>query len=178
MKFELKKDPIFREKPTPEIAIGETSFSEEMDNLDNPSGLGADKRVSMINKENNDLIGSIYYDYPKETSEERILRVRLSALENKYIGQGTGILLYEKLLALAKEKNLEGIGSDAVLSGGALAVWKKLQDNGYLLTVKPTVEGDWRDFVRTYNEGKVYKQHIAVGRDDSVIKILFNNQKA
>ncbi len=130
-----------------------------------------------MNNDNKEVIGSIYYDYPKKESLNSILRVRFIALEEKYRGQSFGIKMYEKLLEEAKNKNLDGIGSDAAVQRGAISVWKKLMDKGYKLTINPSIEEKWKRFVDTYNEGKIFKEMLSVANKDSVFKILLKEQK-
>jgi GNAT superfamily N-acetyltransferase len=172
IKFELKKDPIFREKKEPQIEVLETGFSDEQDNENNTNGEGGEKTFSLINKDNNEVIGSMYYDYPKDVSIN-IAKVRLAGLEEKYRGQSFGPKLYEHLIEIAKNKGLDGIGSDSVVQGGGIVVWKKLMDIGHQVIVNPSIKEQWNHFNEMYGEGKLFKEKINVEKEDSVFKILF-----
>jgi GNAT superfamily N-acetyltransferase len=177
IKITQVKNPIFREKHEPQIEVKETVFSEEEDNTRNIDGEKGEKTFSLINKDTEEVIGSIYYDYPKEGVAGSLLRVRFAGLEDKYRGQNFGIQLYEKLLELAKHKNLEGIGSDAAVSSPAVVVWKKLRDKGYTVAINPVMQEKWERFLDTYNEGKMFKEQFSVGNKDSVFQILFKDQE-
>lgn len=174
-KFELKKDPVFREHKD-KIELPQTSFSEEVENANNYDGEGGQKAIFLLDKETQGDMGriaAIKFDYPQHCSEHQLLKIRGVGIDNqKYIGQGIGILLYKKLLELAKEKGLEGISSDSVVQGGALAVWKKLKDAGYDINVHPDAFAKWQEFLKTYDEGKMFKESISVEKTDSVFKIL------
>lgn len=173
IKFELKKDPIFREKLEPQIEVGEISFSQEIDNSNNSDGEKGEKTFSLFNKQNEDRIGSIYYDYPKEQSVTNTLKVRSVGLEEKYRGQNLGIKLYEHLMDLSKEKGLEGIRSDSTVQGGGLVVWKKLTDAGYKLEINPLVEEVYKEFVDTYDDNRMFKKILSVPKDESVFTMKF-----
>lgn len=176
IKFVIR-DPIFREKRVPQVEVKETTFSEESNNLFNRNGEMGWKQFSMLNKEDNDLIGKIYYDYPNKESQDQILRIRIVGLEEKYKGQNLAIKLYKELIERAKAQKLEGIGSDASVAGGALTVWKKLMDEGYNLRVDPSMEEKWKLFLKIYNEGKIFKEKLESDTKASVFKILFKEQK-
>lgn len=173
IKFELKKDPIFREKLEPQIEARELFFSQEIDNLNNNDGEKGEKTFSLFNKQNEDKIGSIYYDYPKEKPITNTLKVRSVGLEEKYRGQNLGIKLYEHLMDLSKEKGLEGVCSDSTVQGGGLVVWKKLADKGYNLEVNPLVEEVWKEFVDTYDDNRMFKKMLTVPKEESVFTMKF-----
>lgn len=172
IKFELKKDPIFREKQEPQIEVHEMSFSGEQDNGSNTNGESGEKTFSLINKDNNEVIGSICYDYPKDESNN-ILKVRFAGLEEKYRGQSFGPKLYEHLIEIAKDKGLNGIGSDSVVQAGGIVVWKKLIDNGHTVIVNPDIEERWNQFNTEYDEGKLFKEMLSVDKNENVFKIMF-----
>lgn len=170
------KNLTFREKVEPQIEVNETIFSDEQVNTKNGDGERGEKFFILKNKDNNEDIGNIFFDYPAEGEIEPVFRVRYSGLEQKYRGQSFGVQLYEKLIEEAKNKHLDGIASDAAVQAGGIVAWKKLQDKGYKITVNPQVEEKWKQFLVTYGEGKLYKEMLAVGNEDSVFKILFKEQ--
>jgi hypothetical protein len=172
------KAPIFRKEIKPETLtdVGETAFSEESNNENNLNGEGGWKTFSLIDKANGEVIGSIKYDYPNEQLSDRVLKVRFSGVGEKYLGQNLAMALYEKLLDKARSNNLDGVGSDSVVQGGAMVLWKKLADKGYKLTIDPSQQEKWKNFLDTYNEGKIFKEMFSVNKNSSVFKILFKEQ--
>ena len=177
IKISLVKDPIFREKHEPKINVGEMFFSEEQENIDNPKGESGERYFHLINKDTKEKTGGIYFDYPKEGDTDAVLRIRFSKVYSEYRGQDLGLKMYEKLLEDARQKKFDGIGSDAAVSSPAAAIWKKLMDKGYKINVNPSVEGKWREFVNTYNEGKMFKEMFSVNTKESAFKILFKEQE-
>lgn len=177
IKITQVKDPVFREKHEPQIEVKETAFSQEEYNTKNTDGEKGDKFFTIINKDNQEVIGRLFYDYPKEDTENRILKIRFSGVEDKYKGQAFAMKMYEKLLEEAKTKNLDGIGSDAAVSSPAAVVWKKLIDKGYRINVNPAIAEKWQRFLDTYNEGKMFKEMFSVDRNESVFQILFKEQE-
>jgi predicted GNAT family acetyltransferase len=171
------KDPIFREKHEPQIEVKETSFSEEQHNTKNTDGEKGEKFFTLINKDNQETIGHLFYDYPKENDKDGILKIRFAGVEDKYKGQAFAIKMYEKLLEEAKAKNLDGIGSDAGVSSPAAVVWKKLMDKGYKIKANPTIAEKWQQFQDTYNEGKMFKGMFSVNNKESAFQILFKEQR-
>jgi GNAT superfamily N-acetyltransferase len=172
-----RKDPVFREKQEPVIKVNETYFTEgDNSPRTNLTGEMGWKYFSIYDKDTKEFMGNINYDYPKENSEP-VIRIRGSVIEEKYRGQNLAIQLYEKLIEKAKSENFDGIASDASVQAGALAVWKKLMDKGYNITVDPAVVEEWKTFLETYNEGKMFKKNIRVDPKESVFKILFRNQE-
>jgi predicted GNAT family acetyltransferase len=176
IKITQVKDPIFREKHEPKIEVKETAFSDEQENTKNTDGEKGEKFLTLINKDNQETIGNLFYDYPKEGNNNEILKVRFAGIEDKYKGQAFAIKMYEKLLEEAKAKNLDGIGSDAAVSSPAAVVWKKLMDKGYKVDVNPAIEEKWNRFLDTYNEGKMFKEMFSVSNKESAFQILFKEQ--
>ena len=169
IKIELKKDSVFREKREVTETVKETEFSEEQDNEKNYDGEKGNKVFSLMNKESQEVIGSIYYD---ENDKDSIIKFRTVGLEEKYKGQNLGNLLYEHLIEIARNKNLNGIGSDSSVNGGGIVVWKKLLEKGYNVQVHPAVQKKWNEFLKTYNEGKFFQENLRVNKNESVFKLL------
>ena len=177
IKITLVKDPIFREKHEPKVEVKETVFSEEQENTNNKDGEKGEKFFSLINKDNQEIIGNLFYDYPKEDNKNRILKIRFAGIEDKYRGQAFAIKMYEKLIEDAAAKNLDGIGSDSAVSSPAVVVWKKLIDKGYKVDINPSIEEKWKSFLDIFNEGKMFKDMFGVNNKESAFKILFNDQE-
>jgi hypothetical protein len=90
------------------------------------------------------------------------IRIGVAASEMKYAGNEIGFRLYENLASYAKSQGMRFMKSDCVVSGGAIAVWKKLQEKGYDVRVNPQAEEQYRDFIETYSEGKYFKKSLSV----------------
>lgn len=166
IKFGHSKSPIFREKAESKIEIPPLSFSEEKDN---DEGLG-EKRIDLLNKNTKEEIGSIYFDYPKKDTE-KLLKVRGVGMVSKYKGHNLSIKLFERLLSLAKKKNLEGIKSDDRVQGGAMIIVKKLQDKGYDARLHSDVQDKYDEFLQKYKEGKYFQGLLSVPVGDSVFEV-------
>ncbi len=171
------KNPIFREKVEPQIEVNETVFSDEQVNTKNDDGERGEKFFTLENKDNQETIGHLFYDYPKAGNESGVIKIRFSGIEDKYKGQAFAIKMYEKLLEQAKAKNLDGIGSDAGVSSPAAVVWKKLMDKGYKINVNPAITEKWQEFLSIYNEGKMFKGMFSVNNKESAFQILFKDQE-
>jgi len=170
-KFELKKDPIFREEKQ-KIELPPVSFSSESVNESNFDGEGGAVKFSLLNEETKEIVGVIKYDYPKRATENQLLKIRGVGIDSqKYAGQGFGIQLYEKLLELAHDRDLDGISSDSIVQGGALAVWKKLVEAGHAVDIHPDALEKWKAFIQTYDDGKYFKESISVQKNDAVFKM-------
>ena len=91
IKITLVKDPIFREKHEPKIEVKEIVFSDEQDNIENKDGEKGEKFFTFINKDNQEIVGNLFYDYPKEGNKNKIFKVRFVGIEDKYKGQAFAI---------------------------------------------------------------------------------------
>ena len=89
IKITQVKDPVFREKHEPKIEVKETAFSDEQENTKNTDGEKGEKFLTLINKDNQETIGNLFYDYPKEGNNNEILKVRFAGIEDKYKGQAS-----------------------------------------------------------------------------------------
>jgi len=155
-------DPVFREKKKSNENI-ETYFSEEAEN-DNEFGA---RIIKLFNKENNELIGNISFDY----DIDKMIKVRFVGVDDKYKRNDLSLELYKHLIELSKNKNLDGIKSDQVVQGGALASWKKLKESGFDLSVYPELQNKFDEFCKTYDEGKYYKESLSAPNSESVFTI-------
>ncbi len=159
-------DPIFRaEKKESEQKI-ETVLSDEEDN-NNELG---EKKIKLLNKENQDLIGSISFDYISK-NESEFIKVRFAGIEDSYSRKDLSLDLYKQLINLAQQKKLNGICSDEVVQGGAIASWKKLQEQGFNVSVYPGLLNKYNEFCKTYNEGKYFKDQLATNNGESVFTL-------
>lgn len=159
-------DPVFRaEKKESERRIETVSSDEE----DNNNELG-EKKIRLINKENQDFIGSISFDYISKNGD-KFIKVRFAGIEDTYSRKDLSLDLYKKLVSLAQQKNLNGVCSDEVVQGGALASWKKLQEQGFNVSVYPELLNKYNEFCKAYDEGKYFKDQLATNNGESVFTI-------
>jgi len=168
MKINIEKqnNPVFRgkrEDSEPEI---ETILSDE-ENNDNEFG---EKKIKLLNKENQDFVGSISFDYISK-NDNKFIKIRFAGIKDIYNRKDLSLVLYKHLIDLARQKELNGICSDQVVQGGALASWKKLQEQGYNLSVYPQLLDKYQEFCRAYDEGKYFKDQLATGNGESVFTI-------
>ena len=160
-------DPIFRgERKEPEKKV-ETYFSDEKQN--DASGNGSYK-IELLNQGNHENMGTVTYDYDLN-GENSMIRIKTIGISMEHQRQDFSMKLYNRLLDLCKEKNLSGIRSDEVVQGGALASWKKLQEQGYDLSVFPELSDKYKEFCKAYDEGKYFKDQLATGNGESVFTI-------
>lgn len=159
-------DPVFRvEKKESEQKI-ETVLSDDEDN-NNEFG---EKKIRLLNKENQGLIGSISFDYISK-NEGKFIKVRFAGIEDAYSRKDLSLDLYKQLISLAQQKKLNGICSDEVIQGGAIASWKKLQEQGFNVSVYPELLNKYNEFFKTYNEGKYFKDQLATNNGESVFTL-------
>ncbi|MFA5131158.1 MAG: hypothetical protein WC467_01910 [Patescibacteria group bacterium] len=168
MKINIEKqfNPVFRGKQEDSEQKIETILSNEEDN-DNEFG---EKKIRLLNKENQDFIGSISFDYISK-NDNKFIKVRFAGIGDNYNRKDLSLDLYKHLIDIAKRKELNGICSDEVVQGGALASWKKLQEQGYDLSVFPELFDKYKEFCKTYDEGKYFKDQFATGNGESVFTI-------
>lgn len=157
-----RPEKSFRDESKNEKEDLDISFSGELVNEGFDRSLSV-KRIEAWDKESNLKIGSIYYDEASDSFE-----VKVSGREVEYSGNGVGLSLYKELIRIAEKKNLKNIKSDCTVQGGAIAVWKKLQDLGYQVLVNPEIESKYKDFVELYNQNKYFKGLLSVGKTESV----------
>ncbi len=168
-----KPEKIFREKEEATLDASRFSCSLEQDNTDWPY---AEKQILLLDEMKN-RIGQIQFNYPGKGAQEKFFKIRFAALNDGYRNKGLGMKLYEEVLALAGRNGFSGIRSDNNVGGGALALWKKLSESGYLLTVNSKIEDKWQEFLKMYGEGKLYKQDIEVPNEESVFEIHLAQDK-
>lgn len=172
MKIRIDKqyNPVFREKREDSEKI-ETILSEE-ENNNNEYG---EKKLLLRNKENQELIGNISFDYIIK-DDNKMIKVRFTGIEDAYKRKDLAVELYKELIRLAEQKKLNGICSDQIVQGGALACWKKLQEQGYTLEVNPILVTKYEEFCKTYNEGKYFKESLSAPSGESVFRINLNQE--
>ena len=160
-----KPEKVFRDerKNKKEVFLG---FSNELEN-DHPNKEKAKKRLEVFDKEMNIQIGTLYFNEVENSFE-----IKEVAIDSKYSGNEAGLNLYKELIELGKNKNLESIKSDCVVQGGAIAVWKKLQDEGYIININPKIKEKYEEFLKIYGEGKYFKEFLTVPSDESVFELL------
>lgn len=168
-----RPEKTFREKVEDKMDLSAFSYSEEEINKEWPY---AEKKFYILDETKNP-VGSIQYNYPKENTDKKLFKVRLISLEEAYRNKGVGIGLYEQLLSLARQKGLDGIKSDNKVGGGALAIWKKLQEEGYLVNVNPKAIEKWTEFLKSYDEGKFFRKDIIVPAEESVFELLLKEKE-
>jgi len=151
--------------PSTELKV-ETILSDE-ENNDNKFG---EKKVRLLNKESQDFVGSISFDYVLK-NDNKFIKIRFAGVKETYNRKDLSLVLYKHLIDLARQKELHGICSDEVVQGGALASWKKLQEQGYDLSVYPQLLDKYQEFCRTYDEGKYFKDQLATNNGESVFTI-------
>lgn len=83
-------------------------------------------------------------------------KVKSVRIDDEVIGNDLGIELYEGLISLARQKNFNGIRSDWAVKIPAVAIWKKLQDRGYSLSVNPKAQKEYNEFCEQYEKDKKY----------------------
>lgn len=166
MNFEKISNPIFRDKREDSEEKIETILSEE-ENNDNEYG---EKKIKLLNNNNQESIGNISFDYI-ERGNGKFIKVRFVGMEDDYKRKDLSLELYKHLLDLAKQKELNGICSDQVVQGGALSSWKKLQEQGFNLSVCPELLDKYNEFCRTYDEGKYFKESLSTSNGESVFTI-------
>lgn len=160
-------NPVFRpEKEKPEKIV-ETYFSVE--EKSNTAGNG-DFMIKLLNKDNQEEIGTMTYDYD-ENSERSMIKIRTVGIDIKYQRQDFSKKMYQFLIDLAKSKKLNGVKSDQVVQGGALASWKKIKDDGYDVLVHPELENKFQEFCKFYNENKFFKDSLSAPSGESVFTI-------
>ena len=171
MKFEIKKtkDPIYREKKEQNNETPNFLFSEEEDNN---NGFG--QKIIKLFDENKNLVGNISFDYP-DNNPSKMLQIKFVGVAPAFQRQDISLNLYKHLIELAKNKDLNGIKSDNVVQGGALASWKKLEDEGYDLIINPAVQKKYKEFVNAYDEGKFFKESLSVAKNESVFEFVFKS---
>lgn len=170
IRIEKIKSPIYREKKEENKDNINFTFSEEKES---DNGFG-EKIIKLFDK-NKNLIGNICFDYPKDDLHGKI-KIKFIATDPKFQRKDISLNLYKHLIELAKSKGLIGIKSDNVVQGGALASWKKLEDEGYNLIVNPTVTEKYLAFKDTYSEGKFFKELLRVADNESVFEINLKNK--
>ncbi len=161
--FEKISNPVFRPERPNNGEYVETVFNEEEDNT-NEFG---QKIIRMFDNDNKELIGNISFDYI-ENNNGKFIKIRFVALEDDYKRKDLSLRLYKHLIDLANQNGLNGICSDQVVQGGALASWKKLQEDGYNLTINPELLDKYTEFCTTYNEGKYFKESLTAPSGESV----------
>lgn len=139
------------------------------DEEDNNNELGK-KKIRLLNKENQGLIGSISFDYISK-NEVEFIKVRFIGIKDIYNGKDLSLDLYKQLINLAQQKKLNGICSDEVIQGGAIASWKKLQEQGFKVSVYPKLLNKYNEFCKTYDEGKYFKDQLATNNGESVFTL-------
>jgi hypothetical protein len=101
-------NPIFRPERENSEKIIETYFSVEEKN--NTAGNG-DFMIKLLNKDNQEEIGTMTYDY-NESSEKPMIKIRTVSVDLKYQRQDFSKKVYQFLIDLAKTKKLKGVCSD------------------------------------------------------------------
>lgn len=171
IRIEKTKDPIYQEKRKINQDDIKLVFSEEKENNN-----GHGKKIIELFDENKNPVGNIGFNYP-ENDLSRMIQIKFVGVDPNFHRRDISVLLYKHLIELAKTKGFAGIRSDNAVQGGALASWKKLADEGYNVTVNPTIEDKYKNFVIAYNEGKIFKEaHLSVARNESVFKINLANK--
>lgn len=160
-------NPVFRPEKEKSEKIVETYFSAEEKN--NTAGNG-DFMIKLLNKDNQEEIGTMTYDYD-ENSERPMIKIRTVGVDIKYQRQDFSKKMYQFLIDLAKTKKLNGVKSDQVVQGGALASWKKIKDDGYDVLVHPELENKFEEFCKFYNENKFFKDSLSAPSGESVFTI-------
>ena len=160
-------DPVFRTEKVKSENIVETYFSSEEKNETAGNG---DFMIQLLNKDNQESIGTITYDYDLD-SQSPMINIRTVGVTPKYQRQDFSKKMYQCLIDLAKIKKLQGIRSDQIVQGGALASWKKLKDDGYNIAVHPDLENKFDEFCRAYDEGRVFKENLKSPAGESVFTI-------
>ncbi len=176
MTFTKKETPILREKRSPGFTEAtNVSFSDEIDH-EAAHPQGRERKYFLLKDETNKIdIGHILYDYPLPSDQEMLIRIEESGIERNYQGQELGLKMYEHLIDIAKQKGLEGIKSDTAVQGGALTIWKKLQEAGHNVIVNEEVLEKWAEYLRTYEEGKYFKEVITTAnKKDSIFKLILD----
>lgn len=160
-------NPIFRPEKENSGEVIETYFSAEENNKTFGNG---DFMIKLLNKKNQEEIGTMTYDYDKNL-ERPMIKIRTVGVDIKYQRQDFSKKMYQFLIDLAKTKKLNGIKSDQVVQGGALASWKKLKDDGYNVLVHPELESKFEEFCKAYNENKFFKDSFSAPAGESVFTI-------
>jgi len=107
-----------------------------------------------------------------------MIKVRFVGVDDKYKRGDISIKLYQYLIDMAAGKDLNGIKSDQVVQGGALASWKKLKESGYDLSVYPELQNKFDEFCKTYDEGKYFKESLSAPNGKSVFTINLNDKNS
>lgn len=141
-------------------------MSDEEDN-DNEYG---EKKIRLLNKDTQEFIGSISFDYISK-NDGKFIKVRFAGVGDAYSRKDLSLNLYKQLINLAQQKKLNGICSDIVVQGGALASWKKLQEQGFNVSVYPELLDKYNEFCKTYEEGKYFKDQLATNNEESVFTL-------
>ncbi|MDP2922361.1 MAG: hypothetical protein Q8O30_01390 [Candidatus Omnitrophota bacterium] len=160
-------DPIFRSERKESEKQVETYFSNEEKN--DTAGNGSYK-IELLNKDNQEGVGTITYDYDL-IGETPMIKIRTVGVSLEYQRQDFSMQLYHRLLDLVKEKSLAGIRSDEIVQGGALASWKKLQEQGFNVSIYPELLNKYKEFCKAYDEGKYFKDQLATNNGESVFTI-------
>ncbi|MCX6753284.1 MAG: hypothetical protein NTW62_03020 [Candidatus Nomurabacteria bacterium] len=170
--FTKKDIKLFREKSDKSLDKSVFSLSEEIDNTEWPYG----EKVMFLLDESKERIGQIQFNYPEVDAKEKLFKIRMIALDDKFKNKDLGIVLYKKLIDLAKEKGFKGIKSDNSVGTAASANWKKLADEGYELIVNLKVIEKYEEFIKTYDEGKYFIGGFQVPKEESVFEIDLNKK--
>lgn len=112
IRIDQKYNPIFREKREDSEQKIKTIVSSE-ENNNNEYG---EKKIKLLNKENQELVGNISFDYILK-GENQMIKVRFTGVEDKYKRKDLAVELYKELIRLAEQKKLNGICSDQVVQG-------------------------------------------------------------
>ena len=165
-----KPEKILRDKHE-KIENLSFGFSGELEN-NHVNQDKAQKMLEIFDSINNTPLGNIYFN---ET--ENAFEIKEVVVDEKFHGQNVGINLYKELIRTAKEKGLEKIDSDNIVQGGAIAMWRKLKDEGNLVRINPKIKEKFEEFKKVYDEGKYFKEKLDVPVGEHVFELLLNDKE-
>lgn len=142
-------------------------FSGELENEQAAEGNEISKRIEVYDKERGVKIGSLKYNVVGDS-----IKINEVIRDLQFSGNEIGLNLYKELIRIAKNQNLRSIRSDCVIQGGALAVWKNLRDEGYVITINPLVTERYERFLEAYNDGRYFKELLEVPPGESVFELF------
>lgn len=114
-------------------------------------------------------IGDLIFSIPSKDPQK--FRVQDARIDLEERGNGFGLELYKELISLAKKENMKGIVSANHVSYAASAVWKKLADEGYALTVNPDAQDQYDDFCKGVKRENPIGDGISINGGGSVFEI-------